>query len=186
MTAPRHSGPLPDAASRAADAIDGLNERIGRALAVLVPVMALIMFGLVVAAYLFNAGSIAVQESVSYLHALIFLAGAAYTLKHDGHVRVDVFYGRFGPRTRAAVDLFGTLVFLLPLFSYILIRSWPYVMRAWAGLEGSPETGGLPLVFLLKTFIPLGAVLMLLQGVALALRCALTLAGHEPRPETEP
>jgi TRAP-type mannitol/chloroaromatic compound transport system permease small subunit len=160
---------------RVADGVDTLNESIGRGLAWLVPVMTAIMFSVVAAAYLFDAGSIAVQESVGYLHALIFLAGAAYTLKHDRHVRVDVFYNRLGPRAKAAVDLFGTVVFLLPLFTYILVRSWPYVMTAWARLEGSQETGGLPLVFVLKTFIPLGASLMLLQGVSLAIRCGLRL-----------
>jgi TRAP-type mannitol/chloroaromatic compound transport system permease small subunit len=160
--------------------IEQLNENLGRGLAWLVPVMAAVMFGVVVAAYFLNAGSIAVQESVSYLHVLIFLAGAGYTLKHDAHVRVDILYRRWSRRTRAIVDLAGTLVLLLPLFSVILIYSGPYVVTSWARLESSSQVGGLPLVFLLKTFIPLGAALMLLQGLALAIRCLAVITNQPP------
>jgi len=160
--------------------IERLNERLGRALAWLVPIMAAVMFGLVVAAYLFNSGSIAVQESVGYLHALIFLGGAGYTLGHDAHVRVDIFYRRWSLKTRALVDLLGTLVLLLPLFTTILVYSWPFVGASWAQLEASNQVGGLPLVFLLKTFIPLGAMLMILQGISLAIRCLMTVTGNIP------
>lgn len=163
-----------------ADWIDDLNEGVGRAIAWLVPAMAALMFAIVVAAFAFNAGSIAAQEAVSYLHALIFLAGAGYTLKHDGHVRVDILYRRWSARRRALVDLVGTLVLLVPLFIAILIYSWPYVTESWLRLEASEEAGGLPLVFLLKTFIPLGAILMLLQGLATAIRCLAVLAGKGP------
>lgn len=166
-----------------ADWIEQLNENLGRGLAWLVPVMAVVMFGIVVAAYWFNAGSVAVQESVRYMHALIFLAGAGYTLKHDAHVRVDILYRRWSRRGRALVDLIGTLVLLLPLFSVILIYSWPYVATSWALLETSSQVGGLPLVFLLKTFIPLGAVLMLLQGIALAIRCLAIITDNAPSTE---
>ncbi|HKJ76050.1 MAG TPA: TRAP transporter small permease subunit, partial [Gammaproteobacteria bacterium] len=132
----------------------------------------------VVLRYLFDTGWIALQESITYLHALVFMVGAAYTLKHDGHVRVDILYRRFGPRGQAAVDLAGTLLLLLPVCGFILVASWDYVAESWALREGSREAGGLPGVFLLKTVIPVMAVLLALQGLSLALRSALILAGH--------
>jgi TRAP-type mannitol/chloroaromatic compound transport system permease small subunit len=168
-----------------AEGIEELNERLGRGLAWLVPVMASLQCGLVVAESLFNASSIAVKDAVGYLHALIFLAGAGYALHHDAHVRVDILYRRWSPRARALVDLAGTLCLLVPLFTTILIYSWPYVASSWAQLEGwRASSDGLPLVFLLKTFIPLGAVLLLLQGLALAIRSLATLTGAHP--ETTP
>src|SRR5207237_8650510 len=108
------------------------------------------------------------QESILYAHAALFLLAAAWTLKEDGHVRVDVFYAGASPRTKALVDLAGALLLLLPFCVAVIWFSLPYVARAWAILERSRETSGLPLVFLLKTLIPLFAVMLALQGVAQA------------------
>ncbi|NIR25762.1 MAG: TRAP transporter small permease subunit, partial [Gammaproteobacteria bacterium] len=119
--------------------------------------MVLVTFAVVLLRYLFNTGWIAMQESITYMHALVFMLGAAYTLRHDGHVRVDIFYQKFSPRTRAWVDLLGTLLLLLPVTLFIAWVSWEYVSTAWALKEGSRETGGLPGVYLLKTAIPLMA-----------------------------
>jgi TRAP-type mannitol/chloroaromatic compound transport system permease small subunit len=163
---------------------DTVNERCGRAVAWLTVAMVLVTFVIVVLRYLFNMGWIAVQESVTYMHALVFMLGAAYTLKHDGHVRVDIFYQRMSLRARALVDLFGTVLLLAPFMIFILWTSWGYVADAWALREGSRETGGLPGVFLLKSVIPLMAGLMLLQGLALVLRSVLVVLGHaEDAPE---
>jgi len=120
------------------------------------------------------------QESVLYLHATVFMLGAAYTLKHDQHVRVDLFYRRIGPRGRAWVDLAGTLLLLVPVCLFILDSSWDYVREAWAIREASPEAGGLPGVYLLKSLIPAMAVLLLIQGVAMALRAGLRLCSKDP------
>jgi TRAP-type mannitol/chloroaromatic compound transport system permease small subunit len=108
---------------------------------------------------------------------------AAWTLATGGHVRVDIFYAEASPRRRAWVDLVGTLVLLLPFMLTLLWLSVPYAARAWAVMERSQETGGLPLVFVLKTLIPVFAALMALQGVAQAIRAIglLTEGGHGAR-----
>jgi TRAP-type mannitol/chloroaromatic compound transport system permease small subunit len=159
--------------------INRLNEWIGRAIAWLTLAMVVVTFTVVLFRYLFNTGWIAMQESITYMHALVFMLGAAYTLRHDGHVRVDIFYQRFGSRGRAWVDLLGTLLLLLPFMLFIAWVSWEYVAISWELEEGSREAGGLPGVYLLKTAIPLMALSVLLQGGALALRATLVLLGHE-------
>ena len=129
--------------------------------------------------YFFNTGSIAMQEAVSYLHAAVFMLGAAYTLKHDGHVRVDIVYRRLSYRGKALVNLLGTLLLLLPVCFYIIASSWEYVAFSWSLREGSQEAGGLDAVYLLKTAIPLMALLLLLQGIAVALHSLLQLLDFE-------
>lgn len=163
--------------------LDQLSEWTGRAIAWLTLGMVIVTFTVVVLRYLFNTGWIAMQESITYMHALVFMLGAAYTLRHDGHVRVDIFYQRFGPKGRAWVDLLGTLFLLLPVTLFIAWISWEYVATAWELKEGSREAGGLPGVYLLKTAIPLMAMLLVLQGLSLALRSILVLLGH---PEDAP
>lgn len=158
--------------------LESLNERLGRAVAWAALAMVLATFAIVLLRYLFNVGWIAMQESVTYLHAALFMLGAAYTLKHDGHVRVDIVYRRLGPRGQAAVDLGGTLLLLVPFCLFIAWVSWEYVAAAWALKEGSREAGGLPAVYLLKSAIPAMALLLLVQGIALALRSLLVLTGH--------
>ncbi len=158
--------------------IDRCNEGIGRAVSWLTLGMVVVTFLIVILRYLFNVGSIAVQEAVTYMHALVFMLGAAYTLKHDGHVRVDILYRCFGPRGQAWVDLVGTLLLLLPVAGFVLWVSWEYVATSWALREGSRQTGGLAGLYLLKTAIPALAVLLALQGLALTLRGVLVLRGH--------
>lgn len=160
---------------RLARHIDRLSTTIGRAAAWLVLAAVLLQFAVVVLRYVFGVGSIRLQESVIYAHALAFLLAAAWALKTDAHVRVDVFYGRASGRTRALIDLLGTIFLLVPTMILILWTSIPYAARAWAIMEGSQETAGLPLVFLLKSVIPLFAVLMILQGAAQAVRAAAAL-----------
>lgn len=160
---------------RLADSIDRFSTAIGRAAAWLILFIVLAQFAVVVLRYGFDAGSIRLQESVSYAHALAFLLAAAWTLRLDGHVRVDVFYRVARARTRALVDLLGALFLLLPMAGLILWMSLPYAARSWAILEGSQETAGLPAVYLLKSAIPLFAVLMILQGLAMALRALAVL-----------
>ena len=158
--------------------LDRFAEATGRIIAWLTLGMVLITFSVVILRYLFQTGSIALQESVTYLHASVFMLGAAYTLKHDGHVRVDIMYQRFTPRTRAWVDLLGTLLLLFPVCLYIFFSSLEYVSASWSMLEGSREAGGLDGVFLLKTAIPVMAILLLLQGCSIILHKLLLLAGH--------
>ena len=168
--------PVPAALTTIADRIDRLNTRIGRAAAWLVLAIALVQFALVVARYVFDLGSIWLTEAVVYGHAALIMLAAAWTLSVGGHVRVDVFYAQASPRTRALVDLAGSVLLLLPFTLTLLWLSVPYASRSWAILERSQESSGLPLVFVLKTLIPVFAVLMALQGVAQAIRAAGALS----------
>jgi TRAP-type mannitol/chloroaromatic compound transport system permease small subunit len=127
----------------------------------------------VVLRYAFGIGSIWLSESVIYAHAALFMLAAAWTLQANGHVRVDVFYADASPRAKALVDLLGALLLLLPFMAVILWFALPYVARSWSILERSREASGLPLVYLLKTLIPLFALLMALAGIAQAIRAAL-------------
>jgi TRAP-type mannitol/chloroaromatic compound transport system permease small subunit len=160
---------------RVADTIDSLTACIGRGVAWLALVIVLLQFTLVVARYLFGVGSIWVTESVIYGHAALFLLASAWTLRSGGHVRVDVFYAHASPRARALIDLGGALLLLLPFALVLLWLSLPFAARSWAILERSQETSGLPLVFVLKTLIPVFAVLMALQGIAQAIRSVVML-----------
>lgn len=159
-----------------ADRIDRLNVAIGRTVAWLVLAVVLLQFTLVVARYLIGIGSIWLTETVIYAHAMLFMLAAAWTLHAGGHVRVDVFYADASARTRARVDLIGALLLLLPFMLVLLWLSVPYAARSWAILEHSQEASGLPLVFVLKTLIPLFALLMALQGLAQAIRAAAALS----------
>lgn len=158
--------------------IDTVNEWIGRSIAWLIVIMVGVAFLVVVLRYAFNMGWIALQESVTYLHSLVFLLGIGYTLKHDGHVRVDIFYREMRPRIQALINLLGTLLLLFPVGLFLLWVSWGYVLESWSVLEGSREAGGLPGVFLLKAVLLLMAGLLLLQGISEFLRSLLILTGH--------
>jgi len=162
-------------ALRLADRIDSLNAQIGRAAAWLVLVVVLLQFALVVARYQFGLGSLWLSETVIYAHATLFLLAGAWTLSVGAHVRVDIFYADASLRAKAVIDLIGAVLLLLPFALVLLWLSWPYVERSWAILEHSQEASGLPLVFALKTLIPLFAVLMALQGLAQAIRAVEAL-----------
>lgn len=161
--------------------LDLVNATVGRCVKWLAVALVLVQFGVVVLRYVFGTSFIALQESVIYLHAAIFMLGAGYTLLHDGHVRVDIFYGEASPRRKAAIDLFGCLVLLIPSCLVMLHVTWGFVLQSWRILEGPLSVGGLPAVFLLKTLIPLFAALLLIQGVSLALKNLLFLTGRGER-----
>jgi len=160
-----------------ADSIDRLTTAIGRGVSWLAIVIVLGQFGLVGARYVFGFGSIWLTETVMYAHAALFTLAAAWTLRIGGHVRVDVFYAEASPRTQAKVDLAGALLLLLPFALVLIWLSVPYAARSWAILERSQEASGLPLVFVLKTLIPLFALLMALQGVSQTIRAVNVLTG---------
>lgn len=151
-------------------AIDAVNEAAGRLAGALAVALVALVAALVLARYAFNAGSVAAQEATLWLHAALFLLGLGYTLRHDRHVRVDVFSQRWSPRTRARVLLAGVLGLLLPFCVFMLAISGDYVAASWSAREGSRDPGGLPAWYLLKSLLPLSAGLLFLQGVALAVR----------------
>lgn len=160
--------------------IDATNERVGGVVSWLTLFMVLTQVIVVFMRYVFGIGWIALQESIVYMHATVFLAAAGYTLLHDGHIRVDVFYRPASERGQAAVNLVGSICLLLPMATAIFWVSWPYVAKSWSILETSSEGAGIPAVFLLKTVILIYAALVALQGVALGIRSAQTLFGGTP------
>jgi TRAP-type mannitol/chloroaromatic compound transport system permease small subunit len=158
-----------------ADRIDRLTAAIGQTVMWCALAMVVLQVVVVLMRYVLGFGSIWLSEAIVYAHATLFMGAAAWTLQQGGHVRVDIFYAEASPRSRAVVDLLGAMVLLLPFCCVLAWFALPYVGRSWAILERSREASGLPLVFLLKTLIPVFAVLLGLQGIAQAIRAALVL-----------
>ncbi|MEE3279284.1 MAG: TRAP transporter small permease subunit [Pseudomonadota bacterium] len=150
--------------------IDAIIEISGRTVAWLSLGMVVITCTVVVLRYGFDTGAIALQESVTYMHALVFMIGLSYALKHDRHVRVDLLFNRLSIRSRQRINLIGHVGFLLPICVVITLESFDYVVRSWSILEGSPEAGGIPGVYFLKTLIPLSALLLSMQAISEVLR----------------
>ncbi len=158
--------------------IDRANDIIGRGIAWLTLAMVLITFAVVVLRYVFSVGFVWMQESYVWLHGVVFMVGAGYTLLHEGHVRVDIFYRDGNPRFKAGINLFGSLVLLLPVIIMTWIVAWPYVLSSWGRFEESREADGLSGVFVLKSVILVFCMALGLQGVSLALRSVLVLLGR--------
>ena len=172
------SAQLKSRAVKIAAMIESFSEWSGRATSWLVLLLALVICYDVAMRYLFQDGSVALQELEWHLFALIFLFGAAYTLKHNEHVRVDVLYQNpriMDARRRAWVDFLGTLLFLIPFCLLVITGSFPFVEGAWNSSEGSPDPGGLPARWLLKAAIPIGFTMLLLQGIAMMIRSAQSI-----------
>lgn len=174
---------------RVADWIDRINEWTGRA----VYWMALVMVGIGA----FNAIARSLDKYTGlglssnswlelqwYLFSLVFLLGAAYTLKHDDHVRVDVLYSNLSRTGRAWINILGTLLFLVPFCVLVLVMSWDFVLNSWATLEQSSDPGGLPR-YPIKTVIPIAFILLFAQGVAMAIKQVAILRGVWPAEEDE-
>jgi len=166
--------------------IDQCSEWTGRILSWLTLFLVLMQFSIVIGHYIFREGAIFLQESLLYMHSMIFLGAAAYTLRVGGHVRVDVFYGQFQEKTKAWVNLIGCLFFLLPMTILIFWMAWPYVVSSWENMEGSIESSGIQAVYLLKSMILFFAFTLCLQGVSLLLHSMLTILNVEHLPEDTP
>ncbi len=160
---------------RLADMLDWINRIVGNTVMWCVLAMVLLQFMLVLARYVFGVASIFFSEGVLYLHAMIFMLGAGYTLLMQGHVRVDIFQSRLPPRGQAMVDIFGHLVLLVPSMLILLYWSWPMVRRSWAILEGPISVGGIPASFLLKSLVPAFCVLLMIQAASGLLRDLIRL-----------
>ncbi len=157
--------------------LERFNSLLGKSVAWFTLVMVLVTFVVVVMRYVFDAGLIWLQESVVWMHAVVFMAGAAYTLQQEEHVRVDIFYRELSAKRRAWVDLIGCVVFLLPLCGFLTFKALDFVAMSWRLQEASREAGGLPYPWipLLKTFLIVMPVTVGLQGMALLSRCIRTL-----------
>ena len=160
-------------------AVEKFTEVTGRFISWATVTMVILVVLVVITRYFLGLGSIALQESVTYLHCLVFMMGFAFTLKHDGHVRVDIFYRGFSPRFKAIVNLIGGLLFLIPFCLLIFFISWDYVLASWVIRETSAENNGLPFIYLLKTLMLLMPVTLLLQGIAEIIRSGLILSGTD-------
>ncbi|MDT3705400.1 MAG: TRAP transporter small permease subunit [Thiobacillus sp.] len=165
--------------------IDALTERVGRVVIWLVLAATLISAGNAVVRYLLGESSNAWLEIQWYLFGAMFMLGAGYTLKHNGHVRIDIFYNRFGPRGQAWIDLVGGLVFLLPMAVLLAWLAWPMFHEAWITHEMSPDAGGL-VRWPVKLLLPLGFALLALQGVAEIIKRIGVLSGHLMLPRETP
>ena len=162
-----------------AGGVDEFNRVVGESVACLALFMVLTQFTVVVMRYVFGIGSIFMQESIIYMHASLFMFGAGYTLLKDGHVRVDVFYREVSVKTKAKIDLFGTLVFLIPVAVTIFTISLGYVQDSWSVMEGSKETSGIHAVYLLKSVILVFTFVLMLQALSILLKSLATLLDKE-------
>jgi TRAP-type mannitol/chloroaromatic compound transport system permease small subunit len=163
------------------DALDRISILSGRITSWLTLVMVIVTVIVVVMRYVFDAGAVWLQESVVWMHAVVFMVGAAYTLQQDEHVRVDIFYRGMSERRRAWVDLLGTLLFLLPLCLFLGYKAWDFVVVSWQLTESSREPGGMPYPFvpLLKSLTLVMPLLLVLQGVAMLIRALQVLRGPQ-------
>ena len=164
-----------------ANRLEAVIRSIGLLIAWLTLALVIVTSIVVIQRYLFDAGSIRMQESITFMHAAIFMLAAAYTLAVNDHVRVDIFYSDMSARRQAIVNLLGTLFLLLPFCLFLLYSSWDFVSVSWAVREASQESGGLPFPFpgIMKSFIPLAAMLLIMQGCVIVLRSVTCLTTPE-------
>lgn len=164
---------------------DWTTDLLGRSISWITVVMVIMVLIVVFTRYFLQVGSIALQESVTYLHAIVFLLGISYTLQQDGHVRVDIFYRKFSSRRKALINFFGGIFFLMPVSGLILYSSWDYVWASWAIGETSAENNGLPFVYLLKTLMIFMPITLILQGIAEVVQSLLIIIEKPDLPKTE-
>jgi len=159
------------------ESIDRMSHATGKLVAWLTLIMVVVTCIIVVMRYVFDAGLIWMQESVIWMHGTVFMLGAAYTLLHEDHVRVDVFYRAMSERRRAWVDLIGVVIFLLPLCILLAVTSYDFAAFSWSIQEASRESGGLPypLVSILKSMLVVMPIAVGLQGISLRLRSVATI-----------
>ena len=165
--------------------IDALNQWVGRGVAWVTLGLVLVVFVDVVMRYLFKTSFVFTQELEWHLFGFIFLIGAGYTLLHDGHVRVDIIYQRVGFKARAWINLCGVILFLIPGCIMVINTSWAFMMNSFLILEGSPDPGGIPFRFVLKSCLPVGFTLLLLQGISLGIHSLMQIMGVETKEETQ-
>jgi TRAP-type mannitol/chloroaromatic compound transport system permease small subunit len=161
--------------------ISGINWLVGNVFACLSLGIVLVCFTVVVQRYAFGTSFIWMQDLYVWLNGAMFTAVAGFALLRGDHVRVDIFYRPARTSTKAAIDLIGVVCFLLPFCWVVYSYGFVSVARSWRLMEGSPNQGGMPGYFILKSFILVFAVLVALQGIAMALRSVLVLTGNEHR-----
>ena len=158
-----------------------INLWIGRLVGWLAVIMVMVQFVVVLLRYIFGYSSIFAQESIVYMHALLFMLGAGYTYIYDGHVRVDIFYQAMSPKAQAKVNIFGVLCLLFPFLLCVMITTIPYAAQSWAVFEGSRETSGIQAVFLLKSSLYAFCAVLALQGLAVIIKSFCVLGDDAPQ-----
>ena len=168
-----------DAAS-SQNLFDRISSATGKITSWFTLLMVIVTSVIVVMRYVFDAGLIWLQESVIWMHAAVFMIGAAYTLLHEEHVRVDIFYRKMSTRGRALVDLLGVVIFLLPLCGFLAFKGYDFAAASWSIHESSREPGGLPypLIPILKSIVVVMPIFVALQGISLMLRSLVTIRRH--------
>jgi TRAP-type mannitol/chloroaromatic compound transport system permease small subunit len=166
--------------------IDTLNLWVGRFVSWVTFLVVLVVFTDVVMRYAFNTSFVFVQELEWHLFAFIFLMGAGNTLLKDGHVRVDIIYQRLSRKGQAWINFIGVLLFLIPGCYLIIVTSFKFVLNSWSIYEGSPDPGGIPLRFIIKSTIPIGFILVLFQGISLGIKSFFTLIGKDLDVDIDP
>lgn len=146
--------------------IDKLTDNIAKGLLYILIVLIVLVFSTVFFRYVFNMSYIIIQEIIMYLHALIFMFGISYALKENSHVKIDILYNSLNKRTQRVISIAGLVSFILPTALFIIYISIDMVTQSWMILEGSSEAGGLDLVFILKSLIPISGILIFLQGIS--------------------
>ncbi len=167
------------ALATAVRAISAINRLVGLALSWLSLAVVVVCFTVVVQRYFFHVSFVWMQDLYVWLSGAMFTGVAGYTLLRDDHVRVDIFYRPWSIRGKAIADLIGVVVFLLPFVIVVGTYGWVFVARSWRLQEASANYGGMPGLFILKSFILVFCVLVGLQGLAWAFRSMLVLAGKE-------
>jgi TRAP-type mannitol/chloroaromatic compound transport system permease small subunit len=162
---------------------DRFTETVGRATTWLTTIMVIVVCLNVVLRYIFGAGLLALQDASWYIFGVLYLVGAAYTLKHDRHVRVDIIYTNLSPKAKAWVNLLGGIFFLIPFCILGVWISLDFVSVSWNVRETTPDPGGLPARYAIKFMIPLGFTLILMQGLAEILKAYQQIRGKLPLPD---
>jgi len=159
--------------------IDGLSDKIGSLVGWLTTLMVLVVFYDTFMRYAFNKGNVALQELEWHLFSIVFLIGAAYTLKEEGHVRVDIIFVNLSEKTKAWVDFLGIFIFLIPFCVGVILSTKGFISNSWAVREISPDPGGLQARYLLKAMIPLGFFLLIVQGFSEAAKKFMVIKGYQ-------
>ena len=158
---------------------DKINEFVGKNISWFIILMVIVQLAIVMSRYIYGIGFLKLQELLIYLHGSLFTLAAGYTLHKDEHVRVDLIYREASQKYKSLINIFGSLIFLIPFCLLTFSTSLPYVRRSWKILEGSPETSGLNAVFILKTVLIIFPILLLLQSFSIIIRSSASLIRKE-------
>ena len=161
--------------------IENITSKIGKKVSWLILFMTLIAFSVALLRYFFNIGFVWMQELYIWMHGLVFLLAAAYTLQEDKHVRVDIFYRKFSEKNKAYINVFFSILFIIPFILIVSKYSIPYILKSWLSLEKSREAGGLQFLYIYKTSIILFCFFLFIQTIALILRCVLVINKKEAK-----